>query len=160
MQAYIGLLRPILEYASPVWAPYQQYLINRIQAIQKRSARFISNDYTYEPGSMTKILENLKLVSLQERRRQNTLIALFKGLHGGGRIPLHELIPPNRISRNMNIEPYRQIFARTNQFQNSFIPRAVRDWNLLENHTILESINASDKTKKFTELIRRGGQKL
>lgn len=160
MQAYKGLIRPILEYSSSVWDPHQQYLIKKIEAIQRRAARFISNNYEYEPGSMTKILDQLNLIPLQERRRQNRLIALFKGLHGGGRIPLHELQTPVRKTKNMNIEPYRQVYARTNQFKYSFVPRAIRDWNSLDNTTIQESLNASNATKKFTELIRKGGQKL
>ena len=35
---HITLVRPTLEYASAVWDPYQQYLINNIEMIQRRAA--------------------------------------------------------------------------------------------------------------------------
>ena len=65
LQAYKGLVRPGLEYASAAWDPFQIYLQDKIEQVQKRSARFITGNYSYEPGSMTNILNDLKLTSLR-----------------------------------------------------------------------------------------------
>ena len=41
LQAYQALIRPLLDYASTVWDPYQEYLKEKPESVQKRSARFI-----------------------------------------------------------------------------------------------------------------------
>ena len=69
--AYKGLVRPVLEYGSSVWDP-QSILQDELQKVQKRAARFVTGNYTYETGSMTGILEQLKWESLKKRRKGST----------------------------------------------------------------------------------------
>ena len=40
---YQTCLRPVLEYASVVWSPHYQIDIDRIEMVQRRSARFVLN---------------------------------------------------------------------------------------------------------------------
>jgi hypothetical protein len=44
-QAYNTFVRPSLEYASTVWDPHTQANINKVESIQRRAARFITNNY-------------------------------------------------------------------------------------------------------------------
>ena len=44
--AYKTLVRPLLEYSSAAWDPYTKNLTNQIEKVQKRAARFVSNDFT------------------------------------------------------------------------------------------------------------------
>lgn len=39
--AYTTLVRSVLEYASPVWFPFTQQQINKIEAVQRKAIRFI-----------------------------------------------------------------------------------------------------------------------
>ena len=50
--------------------------------IRKRTkaVRFVTGNYSYETGSMTGILGQLKWESLKKRRKDNRLILLYKGL--------------------------------------------------------------------------------
>ena len=72
---YKGLVRPVLDYGSSVWAPpppppgvvFQEELEN----VQKRAARFVTGNYNFETGSMTGILGQLKWESLKKRRKDN-----------------------------------------------------------------------------------------
>ena len=51
------------------------------------AARFVTRNYTFEEGSMTGILEQLKWETLKKRRTDDRLILLYKGLKGKARIP-------------------------------------------------------------------------
>ena len=92
--AYKGLVRPILEYGSSVWDPHYEGLIDDLEKVQKRAARFVTRNYTYEKGSMTDILKKIKWESLQIRRRNdNRIILLCKGLKRRAKIPTDDLSP-------------------------------------------------------------------
>ena len=39
------MIQPIIEYASTIWTPYLQKDILKLESIQRRSARFVLNDY-------------------------------------------------------------------------------------------------------------------
>ena len=91
--AYNGLARPILEYGSSVWVPHYEGLIDDLEKVQKRAARFLTRNYTYEKGSMTDILKKLKWESLQKRRKYNRIILFYKGLIGRAKYPRMALSP-------------------------------------------------------------------
>ena len=56
--ACMGLVRPILEYASPVWDPSGKTIQEKLEKEQSSAARFVTRNYNFETGSMTKILEH------------------------------------------------------------------------------------------------------
>ena len=94
--AYKTLVRPILQYGSTVWDPHCKGLNDELENVQKRAARFVTRNYSYETGSMTGILEELKWETLQKRRKDNRLILMYKGLKGKARIPTNDLIVSQR----------------------------------------------------------------
>ena len=91
--AYKGLVRPVLDYGSSVWDPPGVVLQEELESVQKRAARFVTNNYNYETWSMTGILGQLKWESLKKRRKGNRLILLYKGLKGKASVPTDDLIP-------------------------------------------------------------------
>ena len=68
--AYATLLRPILEYATQVWDPYQQNLICKIEMIQRRVAKWVQSDYSFQ-SSVTAMLNSLDWTTLKQRRKVN-----------------------------------------------------------------------------------------
>ena len=77
--AYKALQRPIIEYGSTDLDPHCNGLNDELENVPKRAARFVTRNYSYETGSMTGILEELKWETLQKRRKDNRLILMYKG---------------------------------------------------------------------------------
>ena len=74
---YLAHVRPILDYGSKMLNHHTKRLVNCIERVQRRATRFIlqSSD-PYEER-----LKNLKIMSLEDRRRLKDNILLFKGVH-------------------------------------------------------------------------------
>ena len=71
---YISLVRPTLEYASAAWDPHSQNNIKTLEIIQRQAARFCTNsNYSREPGSVTKLLQELGWETLQTRRKSKRI---------------------------------------------------------------------------------------
>jgi hypothetical protein len=63
IQAYNTFVRPSLEYASTVWDPHTQANINKVESIQRRVARFVTNNYDPR-ASVTTLLQDLNWPTL------------------------------------------------------------------------------------------------
>ena len=76
--SYKALVRPHLEYASTVWDSWKGKHITQIEAVQRRSARFVKNCWERKPGTVTNLLSELEWPTLQDRRKEARLIQLHK----------------------------------------------------------------------------------
>ena len=124
--------------------------------MQKRTARFVTRIYSYETGSITDILEELKWETLQKRRKDNRLTLLYKGLKGKAlaRIPTDDLIQKNRRCRNQHTLVFQIPTASKDAYKKSFFPQTIRDWNILPD-SLISSVELSDDcVSKFTPLLR------
>ena len=147
-------MRPILEYASPVWDPHEIVVQEELGKVQNRAARFVTGNYNFETGSMTSILEQLGWESLHKRRKGSKLILLFKGLKGRASIPCDDLQPPNRRSRNQHPMAIQVPNARTDIYKYSFFPDTIRNWNALPAAIISSAESSEDTVARFTSLVR------
>ena len=147
-------MRPILEYGSTVWDPHCNGLNDELENVQKRAARFVTRNYSYETGSMTGILKELKWETLQKRRKDNRLILMYKGLKGKARNPTDDLIPKNRRFRNQHSMVFQIPSAYKDSYKKIFFPQAIRDCNALPD-SLISSVELSDDCiSKFTSLVR------
>ena len=67
MQVYITGIGPLPEFASPVWDPCQANQIKKIEAVQRKAARFVKSNYDYQ-SSVNNTLKELGWPTLQQRR--------------------------------------------------------------------------------------------
>ena len=58
-RAYQALVRPHVEYASAVWDPYLIKDVKKVESVQRRTARFVKNNYVKEKGTVTNLLKEL-----------------------------------------------------------------------------------------------------
>ena len=79
MKAFNAYVRPLLEYASPVWSPHYRYQIDKIEAVQRRFTKRLHglNDLDY-----TTRLNLLGLSSLEKRRIIHDLVLAYKIIFG------------------------------------------------------------------------------
>ena len=110
----------ILEYCSPVWDPFYQKNIDRLEKVQQRAARFVFNDY--KPiSSVTSMVSHLGCKPLQERRREHRLSLLCKIINGLVSIPadsqLHIYTRNTQISHSKSL---KLLICATDTFKQSF----------------------------------------
>jgi len=75
--SYITYDRPILDYACTVWSPYHQHNISKIEMVQRRAARFVTNNYEWN-SSVTDMLQHLQWEQLQHRQDNFRAIIMYK----------------------------------------------------------------------------------
>ena len=130
-KAYTALVRPAVEYASSVWDPHLQKDINKLEMIQRRSARYITNKY-HNTSSEETLLQKLQWPTLEERRKKARLTLLNKLANREVNIDAgNKLIPPDRLSRHTNAYSFQIPFCKTSIRKESFYPKPIRDWNNL-----------------------------
>ena len=152
--AYKGLVRPILEYGSSVWDPQSILLQDELDKVQKRAARFVTGNYTFETGRMTGILEQLNWKSLKKRRKDSRLIMLYKGLKGAASISKNDLDLPIRRTRNHHSLAFQTPLIGIDIYKPSFFPQTIKVWNFLTDSLISASECAEDSVTKLTSLVR------
>ena len=137
---FIGLVRPILEYANPVWSPMYRKDIDRIEKIQRNFTKRICGlnhlDYTER-------LKNLNLPSLEYRRARGDMIETYKIMHGlYDSVTTKSLINRNiTITRTSTNKLFKPRFI-TKQFQHFFSNRIINNWNSLpEDIVCAKSLN-------------------
>ena len=114
----------------------------------------MAGNYSYETGSMTGILGQMKWESFKKRRKDNRLILLYKGLKGKASVPTDNLIPKTRRARNQHSMAFQTPIANTVVYNGSFFPKTIRDWNALPDCPISSAEDAGDCVAKFTSLVR------
>ena len=77
------------------WDPHQKELINKIEMVQKRAARFVTNTYD-RSTSITAVIKDLEWDTPQNRRTANRLTILQKARQGLLALPMDQLLQPTR----------------------------------------------------------------
>ena len=114
---YTSLIRPVIEYGSPVWAPWHKKDIQLIDKVQAKFSKLTQNDLNFEP--------------LSNRRNTADLVEVYKYLHG-----LYKSNSENFFS--LSQRPLRghslklnKSYSRTDVRKYFFSNRVVDPWNRL-----------------------------
>jgi len=152
--AFKVFVRPILEYASPVWSPYLIKDIKHVESVQKSFTKLLPGMYTTPYSERLKILG---LKSLELRRLWADLCMTYAILHN-----LVDIDPTvfflvrghNCVTRGHPLKLVGNHFKKdcTKYF---FANRVVNPWNSLPSEVVLSGTLASFKRKlKGVDLSR------
>ena len=111
---YCTKIRPLLEYASPVWCGLPDYLANEIQRVQNRSLDIIDVPRDTLPAL--------------EQRRDEAAKAELQRILADKKHPSHAFIKHSR-SYNFTLRSSAKLsvpISKTTRHMNSFLPRASR----------------------------------
>ena len=170
LTAYLTLVRSTLEYGSIIWDPHLQKDVDKLEKIQRQAARFITRDYfSRDPGCVTKMLKDLELPTLQDRRRHLRLTFLYKVAEG-----LIPSLPPDKylktIKNKRHIKPKKfsdhistnivETYCTNNSrpfqippnngseiYKNSFFVKTIPEWNGLANNIVIAESVDTFKTR-------------
>ncbi|KAI8497214.1 hypothetical protein Bbelb_251630 [Branchiostoma belcheri] len=129
----MALVRPQVEYACSVWDPHTQDQVGRIEMVQRRAARYVTNNFL-RTSSVTDMLAKLGWQTLESRRRNARLATLYKITNNVISVPhASRVVPAARCSRRTNHALKLQTIAsKNNYYRLSFFPRTIKEWNELE----------------------------
>ncbi|XP_054281284.1 uncharacterized protein LOC128998953 [Macrosteles quadrilineatus] len=126
---YNSLVRPILEYASPVWSPYQVGHCNSLNMVQRRFLRLLGvrDGINYLDVNVHLIAVDHGVLSLTSRRAAFDLLLLFKIINGQVDSPeLLELINFYVPVSTRRSRPFSKHHQPTAYAYHSTVPRLLR----------------------------------
>ena len=139
---YKSLIRPHLEYASPIWSPTAKGEILRLEGVQRRATKLV-------PG-ITRLpyierLKQLQLPTLEYRRIRQDQILLFNYIQQNIKLDTsthcticnsQSMFTP--ITSGTRGHPYRFTIHRHPNIRNRFYStRAIPLWNQLDETTVM-----------------------
>ena len=131
--AFQTLVRPHLEYCSTVWNPHTNELVEKIESIQRRGARFVFKDYR-RTSSVTTMLNKLNWIPLRQRRKIARLTMIHKVINGQVAIPAHTFVQPattRKSYRHNHKNQIKRMCGKSDYYNQSFFPLTIQEWNQL-----------------------------
>ena len=108
---YLSLVRPILEYAVPVWCPYLVKDIRALESIQRRASRLALNQHKGEMPYVDRC-KLLKWPSLSDRRNYLFLIECYKFVFGYYHLNFYDFFEFSKVGSTRANHPFKLYVKR------------------------------------------------
>ena len=93
--AYVTLVRPYLEYCASILSPHTDQSKQKLEMVQRRSARYCTNRY-HNTSSVTDMLQDLNRETLESRRTKLKLVMMYKIIKNLVDIPPDAYLTPGQ----------------------------------------------------------------
>ena len=141
--AYNMLIRPKLEYSSPIWNPHTFSQVKSFERVKHSAARFVKIDYRRNTNPAD-LITALGWPTLERRRIIKQATTFYKILNN-----IIEITPsPGLLTCSRTCGQYIAPRCRINAMVFSFYPRAICIWNMIP-----PKINNIKNPKSFQEAI-------
>ena len=147
---YKSIIRPILDYCSPVWNPYLKKDIQALEKVQRRFTRMIEG---FKELSYEQRLGKLHLMTLEMRRLRYDLIVTYKIMHGLEMVKREKFFKINKSNtRGNSMELYKNAVSTT-QRKNFYCERIINAWNVLPDDVVKSKNVAQFKAHLTSERL-------
>ena len=99
-----------MKYASSAWDHNSQSNINKLKAIHRHAARFVTEDYT-TTSSVSDIISNLGWEPQQKRRSEEKLVMMYRITYGLNDISATTPLHPATLSTRGNFMRYLPLYC-------------------------------------------------
>jgi len=135
---YQAVIRPVMEYASPVWhSNLTKGQTKTLEDVQRRAVQIIHGNIPYDEACHL-----LNILPLADRRLE-LCRTLFQQIMRDDTHVLHYLLPPRRdtqlTGRLRSSRAHPTVYARTSHFKNSFILHGLNKFQWLHSITNLHN---------------------
>ena len=128
--SYKSLVRPQVEYAATVWDPPTKTSNSKVEAVQRRAARFCHGDYR-RTSRVTPMLQNLGWEDLKTRREQSKTIMMYRIVNNLIDIPAEKYLTQTGTSTRGHESRFLVPYCSLVAYKSSFFPSTIRLWNAL-----------------------------
>ena len=134
-QCYKSLVRPQLECAATTWDTYTKTNSAKVEAVQRRTARFCFHDKR-QTSSVSSMMQDLGWEQLQTRRQQNKTVMMYRIVNNLVEIPANQYLTPTGVSTRGHQQRFLPYYCSVNAYQGPFFSSAIRLWNALPASTV------------------------
>ena len=120
-QCFESLVRPILEYGGIVWDPHTKLDCYQLEMVQRRFARFITQDYS-RSSSVTAKLTSIGWDTLEERRGKARTTMIYRIKEDLVDISAEEHLSLQTTRGRSLGDKFQVPYARIQSYQKSFFP--------------------------------------
>ena len=145
--AYQTLVRPQLEYAVPIWHPYNETETKKVEKVQKTAGRWVCRRW-HNKSSVDDMLNDLDWPSLEDHRLKSSLTFFYKIHSGTVSLDKDKYLTPEPRLRSTRASHDSHTQDTCPIVIHSFFPRTIPLWNSLPS-----SMVASKTMEEFKALI-------
>ena len=120
-------------------APTQKSNKDKIEKVQRKAARFVSNNFRRNDNdndrrkaSVSEMLHDLGWQSLDGRRQDPRLVLFYKIINGLASVETEDILTPaDSCTRKNHSFKFKHLQANCDSYKYSFFPATISSWNNL-----------------------------